>query len=154
MPNLYPENYEMIQPEVAESEQYKGYRNGLAFDEVAGDFMRDGRNKIMDSDGIESWKSWCSNCIRTERYKHLAYSTDFGVDWDLVFAAESPEEAESILVREINEALLADPYGRTDYVEDVEIEWTSPDTITLYVIVHGMYDVTIDITAYITKGGI
>ena len=88
------------------------------------------------------------------RYKHLAYGTDFGVEWEAVFAATSHEEAESILVRQITEALLADPYERTEYVETVEIKWTAPDAVTVKVVVHGMYDATIDITAYITKGGV
>lgn len=156
MPNLLPEGYEdeIITTEDVESEKPVGYRNGLSFDYETGDFRLDGRHKILDSDGIESWKSWCINCIRTERYKHLAYGTDFGVEWEAVFAATSHEEAESILVRQITEALLADPYERTEYVETVEIKWTAPDAVTVKVVVHGMYDATIDITAYITKGGV
>lgn len=156
MPNLLPEDYEeeVITAEDVESEEPAGYRNGLYFDYETGDFRRDGRNKILDSDGIESWKSWCLNNVMTERYKHLAYSTDFGIEWEAVFAAVSHDEAESILVRQITEALLADPYERTDYVEDVNIDWTAPDAITVKVVVHGMSDATIDFTAYITKGGV
>jgi len=156
MPNLFPEGYEqqVVTLEDVERERPKGYRNGLAFDETAGEFKCDGRNKILDSDGIESWRSWCINCMHTERYKHAAYSTDFGIEYDLIFAAESPEEAESILIIQITEALLADPYERTDYIEDIQIEWTAPDAMKVRVIVHGVYDATIDITAYITKGGI
>lgn len=156
MPNLLPEGYEdeIITTEDVESEKPVGYRNGLSFDYETGDFRLDGRHKILDSDGIESWKSWCINCIRTERYKHLAYGTDFGIEWEAVFSATTREEAESILVRQITEALLADPYERTEYVETVEIEWKAPDAMTVKVVVHGMYDATIDITAYITKGGV
>lgn len=156
MPNLLPEGYEeeVITAEDVEAEEPVGYRNGLSFDYDLGDFRRDGRNKILDSDGIESWRSWCFNCVMTERYKHLAYSTDFGIEWEAVFAAVSREEAESILVRQITEALLADPYERTEYVEDVDIEWTAPDALTVYVVVHGVNDATIDFTAYITKGGV
>lgn len=155
MPNLLPEGYEdeIITDEEIESEQPKGYRNGLAFDENIGDFMRDGKNKMLDSDGVESWKSWCYNCLRTERYKHLAYNSDFGIELDAVFAAESREEAESILTREITEALLADPYERTEYIEDIVFEWTQPDAAQIQVKIHGINDVTIDVTAYITKGG-
>lgn len=153
MPNLLPKGYEyeVITAEDVESEQPCGYKNGIAFDEESGDFILDGRNKIMDSDGIESWKSWCINCIQTERYKHLAYSTDFGIDHESVFAAASREEAESILISEITEALEADPYDRTDYVEEVSCSWPSPDTIEITVTIHGVDDVTIDITTYLTK---
>lgn len=154
MPNLLPEGYEdeIITEEDVESEQPVGYPNGIAFDIFTGDFVRDGKNKILDSEGVESWKSWCFNCVNTERYKHLAYGTDFGIELDPVFAAESHDEAESILVRQITEALMADPYERTDYVEIVEIEWPAPNEIKVQMTVHGVDDVTIDITAYITKG--
>lgn len=155
MANLFPEGYEeeVITEEDLTSDTPVGYRNGISFDYESGDFKRDGKNKIMDSDGIESWKSWCTNCIQTERYAHLAYSTDFGIETAAAMRAESREEADSILTREITEALLADPYGRTEYVENIEFEWTAPDTARVSVTVHGITDVTIDLTAYLSKGG-
>lgn len=154
MNNLFPEGYEdeVIEVEDTQEAQVIGYRNGISFDEQTGDFRRDGMNKILDSDGIESWKSWCINCIQTERYKHLAYSTDFGIELDRVFAATSREEAESILVRQITEAIMADPYERTQYIEELEFDWTAPDAIETRVVIHGIEGVSIDFTAYITKG--
>lgn len=154
--NLFPEGYEN---EVITSADRSalvpiGYRNGISFDETTGDFKRDGMNKMLDSTGIESWKSWCINCLQTERYKHLAYSTDFGIDLDAVLKAPSKAAAESILTREITEALLADPYERTAYIEELTIDWTAPDTIAVNATIHGIDDVTIDITAYLTKGDI
>ena len=156
MANLFPEGYEdeIVTEEELEAEAPAGYLNGIAFDEELGDFRRDGMNKMQDSDGIESWKSWCINCLQTERYKHLAYSTDFGIELDAALAASSREEAESILTREITEALLADPYKRTAYVEEIKFDWTAPDSVVVSVTIHGIDDVTIDITAYITKGDI
>ena len=155
MTNLFPEGYEdeNITEEDLTNDSHVGYRNGLAFDYETGDFKRDGKNRILDSDGIESWKSWCINCIQTERYAHLAYSTDFGIDTTSAMRAESREEAESILTREITEALLADPYERTLYVEDIEFDWKAPDAVMVNATIHGITDVTIDITAYLTKGG-
>lgn len=155
MANLFPEGYEdeVITEEDLASGTPTGYRNGIAFDYDTGDFKRDGKNRIMDSDGIESWKSWCINCIQTERYAHLAYSSDFGIETAAAMRAKTREEAESILTREITEALLADPYGRTEYVEDIEFDWTAPDTLVVKATIKGIDDVTIDITAYLTKGG-
>lgn len=153
MPNLYPEGYEdeIITEADVTSKKPTGYRNGIAFSYETGDFLRDGMNKLMDSTGIQSWKDWCINCLQTERYKHLAYSTDFGIELKLAMRANSREEAESILIREITEALLADPYKRTDYVSDITFDWTAPDAIAVGVAVHGINDVTIDITAYLTR---
>lgn len=156
MPNLYPEGYEyeVIDPEELVEEKPIGYRNGVAFDYEAGDFARDGRNRLLDSNGIESWKSWCINCMQTERYKHRAYSSDFGIELDPVFQASSREEAESILTRQITEAILADDYGRTEYIEKIDFNWIAPDSIEVRARLHGIDDVTIDITAYITRGGV
>lgn len=156
MANLFPEGYEdeVITSEDLAQHSVTGYRNGLAFSETSGDFIRDGKNKILDSTGVESWRSWCINCIQTERYKHLAYSTDFGIETEAALRAGSREEAESILTREVTEALLADPYGRTAFIDEIEFDWTAPDSIQMSAKIHGIDEVTIDITAYITKGDI
>lgn len=156
MPNLFPEGYEneMVEPSGITENKPIGYRNGIAFDEATGDFVRDGQNSILDSTGIESWKSWCINCLQTERYKHLAYSTDFGIEMDAVFGARSRAEAESILTRQISEAILADPYGRAEYIETLSYTWEAPDAILVDLIIHGIDDVSIDITAYITRGAV
>lgn len=155
MPNLLPEGYEteIITAADLTEDRPIGYRNGVAFDydNEIWDFKRDGRNRMLDSDGIESWKSWVINCMQTERYKHLAYSSDFGIQLDLAFAAESREEAESILTREITEAIMADEYGRTEYIASIDFTWTAPDSVRVDTILHGIEDVTIDVTAYITR---
>lgn len=152
--NLFPEGYEeeVVTAEDLISGQPTGYRNGIAFDSKLGDFLRDGMHKMLDSDGIESWKSWCINCLQTERYKHLAYSTDFGIEIEKAMKATSREEAESILSRQITEAILADPYKRTKYIEEITFDWTAPDAVCVGVTIHGVDDATIDITAYITQG--
>lgn len=152
--NLFPEGYE--QETIDDGDLVNtgpiGYRSGVAFAWDPGDFMRDGRNRIMDASGVESWQQWCMNCLQTQRYKHLAYSSDFGIDLDAIFSAETHEEAESILTREITEALTADPYQRTQNVEEIIYVWNAPDSIQATVIVTGIADVTIDITVNITNG--
>lgn len=154
MANLFPQGYEDTKPtggkEVDDSPI--GYRPGIAFDYETGDFVRDGKMKVKESSGIDSWKSWIVNCLQTERYAHLAYSTDFGIEKEAVFKASNRAEAESILVRQINEAILADPYGRADYVEIHSIDWSIPDSAVVDMTVHGISDVTIDIQTYITRG--
>lgn len=152
--NLFPEGYEReyITEEDLIEQKPIGYRNGISFDYELGDFPRDGMNKMLDSNGIESWESWCLNCLQTERYKHLAYSSDFGIELDAALRANSREEAESILTRQITEALMADPYERTAYIADISFNWTASDSVNVDVIVHGRDDVTIDITAYLTRG--
>lgn len=155
--NLMPVSYESERDLMAETltdEITVRYPNGIAFDYKYGDFQRDGKNKLLDSSGIESWKSWCINCLQTERYKHLAYSSDFGIEMDAVFRATSREEAESILTREITEAIMADPYERAKYVSEIEFTWEAPDAVIVDVTIQGIDDASIDVTAYITKGGV
>lgn len=151
--NLFPIGYENEVIEAADLEESKtiGYRNGVSFDEQAGDFRRDGKNRMLDSTGIESWQSWVINCLETERYSCLAYSTDFGIELDAVFAATSREEAESILTRQITEAIMADPYGRTDFIEEIGFDWTAPDSVEVHLIIHGIENVSIDVLAYLTR---
>lgn len=152
--NLFPEGYEEEVVTAADlvSSQPTGYKNGIAFDSILGDFPRDGMHKMLDSTGVESWKSWCFNCLNTERYKHLAYNSDFGIETEKAMKASSREEAESILTRQITEAIMADPYKRAKFVSDITYDWTAPDSVVATVVIHGIDDVTIDITAYITKG--
>lgn len=153
--NLYPDGYEdeIVEDEDVEEEGPIGYRPGVAFDFETGDFIRDGRNRLLEASGVESWQQWCMNCLQTERYKHLAYSDDFGIEADEVFQAESQEEAESILTRQITEAILADPYGRTAYIDAIDYEWTAPDAIQATMTIVGIDDVTIDLEVNITNGG-
>lgn len=155
MPNLFPEGYEneVIRPDDLVSNRPIGYKGGALFDYELGDFARDGKKQIMNADGIESWKAWCVNCVLTQRYKYLGYSTDFGIELDKVFAAPSREAAENILTRQITEAILADDYGRCEYIERIDYEWTEPDGVRVRAILHGIEDVTIDVTAYLTNQG-
>ena len=87
----------------------------------------------------------------TERYQHLAYTTDFGIETEEAFAAENREKAEALLTRQITEALKADPYGRTAYVEDVKFFWSTPDAVEVIVTVCGIDRVSIDVTANLTR---
>ena len=153
--NLYPSGYEdeIVDDDEVEEEWPIGYRPGVAFDFETGDFIRDGRNRLLEASGVESWQQWCMNCLQTERYKHLAYSDDFGIEVDEVFQAESREEAESILTRQITEAILADPYGRAAYIDAIDYDWTAPDAIQATMTIVGIADVTIDLEVNITNGG-
>lgn len=154
--NLYPTGYDQEGVDISQltPAQPVGFRDGVLFNYETGDFPRDGRHRLRDSTGLVSWESWARNCLQTERFKHRCYSTDFGLELDRVFRAPSREAAESILTRQIQEAMTADPYGRTQYVESIVFDWTGPDEVSVTVTLHGLEDVTIDVTAYITKGGI
>ncbi len=151
--NLFPVGYEneIVTLYDIPDDSVVGYKPGLRFNYETGDFIQDGRYRIQDADGVESWEGWCKACLLTERYQHLAYNTDFGISTEEAFAAKSREKAEALLTREITEALEADPYGRTDYIEDITFNWTAPDAVQVIVTVHGIDGVMIDVAAEITR---
>ncbi len=150
--NLFPLGYEneTVVSDNIQDDSVIGYKPGLRFDYENGDFIQDGKYRIQNADGVESWEGWCKACLMTERYQHLAYNTDFGIETAEAFAAETHEKAEALLTRQISEALAADPYGRTDYVEDISFSWIAPDTVQAVVTVRGIDGVTIDVTAQIS----
>lgn len=151
MPNLFPEGYqeEITATEAKEPEKESGYREGVYFDPEVFDFVRDGQYRVKSATGIESWEQWCRNCLMTERDVYPCYSETFGIATKEAFQAETREKAQSILTREICESLANDPYGRTKYVSSVEFEWIDSDALSVNVVVVGIADATIDITAII-----
>lgn len=154
MPNLFPAGYEneiVTIDDLQLDEQPIGYKYGVKYDNERGEFIRDGRKRIVDANGVESWKQWCINCLCTERFKHLAYPPDFGINLESILSAESRELAETIAIREITEALMADPYGRTAYVSDITFNWYTADAVQVDCTVNGIDDVTIDITASLER---
>lgn len=155
MENLFPSGYEdevITEDEIAE-EKAIGYKPSVKFDFSTGDFPRDGRFRTIPVPGVEEAKQWCMKEVMTERFKHLAYSTDRGIDLDSVFFAETRDMAESILIREITEALTSDPYERVMYVPDITVYWTGPDSVFVHVTVVLIYDVTIDFDVELLKAG-
>lgn len=158
MANLFPietEN-ELLQNEVdlsgAASDSVTGYKPGVAFDYDKGDFIRDGQNKAVDATGFDSWAQWCRHNLLTERYAHRVYSTDFGIEREDAIKALTKEEAESILDRQITEALEADPYGRTDHVESVTFNWLDDSQLEVFVEVVGIENARLDLTVSMNLG--
>ena len=158
MANLFPESYDeetMDASELVDTTPV-GYRPGVAFDLKTGDFVRDGRNRLLDSTGVESWQSWVMNCIETARYKHLAYNSDYGVEWDRVFQAPSQDEAESIMTRQITEAIMADPYQRTAYIDELDFECPADEVERLSELVSttmsGIVDLRVPLDVDVSSG--
>lgn len=148
--NLFPED-DIESSEDDADEEVVGYKESLYFDETEGDILRDGQFRIKTSTGIESWKQWCINCLLTERDQYPAYGSKFGIATFDAFASGDRNEIESTLTREISESLMNDPYGRTEYVDGIEFNWgePAPDSLSVSMTVHGIDDVTIDITTTI-----
>lgn len=153
--NLFPEDVlddeeynedeenEGTEEESEDNEEGAGYVESIFFDFASGDFVRSHDGSFQVATGFEAWAQWCQKTLMTQRYTHEAYSTDFGVDYEGAFESDNIAETKSILVREIEEALLADPSGRTMAVGNIEFE-TEADNCCITVNVQGI-DGDIDI---------
>lgn len=150
--NLFPEDYEdgeenIDVDQIIDEDEPVGYIEGVGFDT---DIIRDGQNQIKSSAGTDSWKQWCINCIAMERGTSNLYNSDFGISTAEAFAAETVEETENILTAEITEALEADPYGRTESVDNVSFTWYV-DYVLIDVEVSGIDEGSIDIQVTIGR---
>lgn len=151
MPDLFPIGYEneTISPEDVDiPESASGYAPGIYFDS---DLQRDGKFRLVEATGVESWEQWCRKCLMTERHASPCYSTDYGIETREAMAAGSRESAESILTRQISEALMADPRGRTQYVSEVDFTWLDDNRVEITVSAVGIDNATADFTV-ITGG--
>jgi hypothetical protein len=128
-----------------------GYKPAPLFDYDTGDFTINGNGQILTADETTAMTQWCQNILMTDRYNHEAYSDDIGIDYSEVFGAENRQEAETILETEICEALPCDPYGRVQYVQNVEFEWIDADSLNVTVTIVGMDNTEVTFTTQITK---
>ena len=150
--NLFPEDMETTLDEdelIEEGETVIGYKKGVCFDDITGDLLLDGNGSIVECTPIDAWVQWGTKCIETPRFQCRAYSSDIGIDADEVRNAITREEQESMLYSEISEALSADPYGRTAYVQSIEFDWIASDTVNVSVTVVGIEDVAPEVNATI-----
>lgn len=145
--NLYEESVNLFPEEEAEAdeetlledeEEVIGYKSSVYWDSKTGDLLLDGKGNIVEATPLETWVQWCEKAIETVRYQCLAYSDNHGVASDEALAASTREQAETILYTEIADCLAADPYGRTEYVQSIEFEWTAPDSVYVSCVVVGM----------------
>lgn len=143
MPNLFPTDlgdYEIDEENVLSelNETNVGYKGGIYFDSASNDVLMNGSGQVLPADGTQAWIQWCEKCIATPRFKCKAYSSDFGIDVDEIFNATTRDEAEAIISGEISDALMADQYGRTAYVNSIEYDWESPDSVHVTVEIIGI----------------
>ena len=97
------------------------YRRSARWDPAAGDFVRDGANRMVECDGREAYSIWCFKIAQTERYRGLAYPDSIGVEMERALDNDDEKTVESMVQRTITEALMVNP--RTEDVLDFEFSW-------------------------------
>lgn len=87
---------------------------------------------------VDAHRLWIMKCLLTERYKYLAYDTDFGVGINEILESDDDKDViESEIEREIIEALEVDE--RTSSVEDFSFAWRG-DEIQVEFVVESIYE--------------
>lgn len=97
------------------------YKSSMAWDPIAGDFVRSATGRILTAEGREAYTTWCHKMIQTERYKCLAYSDEMGAEMERALSQSDTETVESMVRRTVTEALLVNP--RTESVGDFSFTW-------------------------------
>lgn len=97
------------------------YKRSVRWDPAAGDFVRDGANRMVKCNGREAFAIWCFKTAQTERYRCLAYPDSIGVEMERALDDDDNETIESMVQRTITEALMVNP--RTEDVGDFEFSW-------------------------------
>lgn len=108
MPGIFPQSSEEIINTNTISRSKPSYGKSPVFDFEKGEFKTvDG--KVYMGEGIEVLKNWIEKTLRTERYRFLIYSFNYGVTLEELVAKDIPFE---VLVNElehqITDALMQD----------------------------------------------
>ncbi|MFC3769721.1 DUF2634 domain-containing protein [Paenibacillus sp. GCM10012303] len=123
MPNLFPIGSGA--PDGKANETTNGavrFGRSWRFDYERGDFVVTPTGKIAGSAETDAWIEWCKKALRTERYTYLAYSRNYGQEFDDLIARNLPRPAnESEIVRIATETLKTDP--RTGSVGGFSFTW-------------------------------
>ena len=124
-------------------------RTSVLWDIEKGDFARDGASKLIKCNEREAFQSWCYKMIFTEKFTHLAYNQEIGVEMENAMSQISRITVETYIQRTIVEALLVNPL--TESVEDFYFEWDS-DCVFCEFTVKGIDLEEFDIQVNIRKG--
>ena len=133
--NLFPV-FDVPSALAGETEAQNKYPPAPMWDVEAGDFVADGANKLLYSSGKDAWVLWCTKSILTQRWAHLGYNSNEGIEAEEAFKEPDRKATESAFERTITEALLADPMGRTSQVRDFAFQWEA-DSLWIECVVVG-----------------
>ena len=97
------------------------YRRSIKWDPAAGDFVRDGANRLAECDGREAFAIWCFKIAQTERYRCLAYPDSIGTEMERALDNDDEKTVESMVQRTITDAIMVNP--RTEEVRDFVFSW-------------------------------
>jgi hypothetical protein len=122
--NLFPV-FDVPSELAVDLQEQQLYKPAPLFDMESGEFVINGARQVLYGSGYDAWVLWCSKTIMTQRWSHLGYSDNSGIETIEAFNEPDRQAQESAFERTITEALLADPAGRTQQVRDFQFNWHS-----------------------------
>jgi hypothetical protein len=126
MPNLFPAMATEASPVIRREGQVQ-FGKSWKFDFETGEFVLTPTGKVIETTDNEAWLEWCKKAIHTGRYRHLAYSRNYGQEFeDLIGKNLTREAKESEIQRMATECLMTDP--RTARVDNFTFQWNQ-DTV-------------------------
>lgn len=111
---------------------FKTYRMNIEEETVSG----------IITDDLEAVRQAVYKILNTERYKHIIYSSDYGVELADLFGKPMPYVIPEI-PRRIEEALLVD--DRINKVDGFDLKYDKQGNVKCYFVVHSIFgDVEIE----------
>lgn len=110
-----------------------------AWDFYNDSFKLDGNGQMILLEGDEALKVWIIKTLRTERYRHLAYSWRYGLSmYKLINKVMAVGERRSELRRYITESLMANPYIKA--VKSIEfVETNHGRNLEINILINTIY---------------
>ena len=140
MPQLYP-TFEVPKLEKKTNQVTNRNKYSVYFDFEKGDFVRNGSGIMKKSEPYDAWVQWCIKTVHTQRWACMAYSANTGVELIEAAGQETKKGKDAYLEKTITEALLADPYRRTNYVRNFQFGWQG-DSVTVTCDIGGVWSNT------------
>ena len=116
---------------VREDEQADALLPGPLFDYEMGDFARDGANRVLMVDGLNSYIIWCLKMLQTQLGACEAYP-ESGIDMEGAMAQPNRQAVQSELERTITEGLRHNPH--TERVYGFSFSWRGDELTCMFVV--------------------
>ena len=117
------------------------------------DFSPDGAGRINTVDGGEAHVTWCLKTLLTERFMHLVYTHDHGVEFDAVMTGGKARAiTESQARHTISEALSRHPL--TQGIENISFAWQGDEVVIGLTVISLASDAPYELSLAVSAGGL
>ncbi|AJA42422.1 hypothetical protein AJ85_06595 [Alkalihalobacillus alcalophilus ATCC 27647 = CGMCC 1.3604] len=120
--NLFPVEFDSPMLETEENLNDTEPKRTYAFDFEKGEFIKTASGRVKMISDVDAYVQWCYKALSSKRYKHLAYSTDYGQEFDDLIKSGLPQLViESEIQRIVSETLMVN--AETVSVDNFSFNW-------------------------------